>query len=31
MYYLKKRAVAFCDKMVINVINTVGHYLALFL
>jgi hypothetical protein len=27
IYYLKKRAVALCDKMVTDVINTVGYYL----
>jgi hypothetical protein len=31
IYYLKKRAVSLCDKIVVNVINTVRHYLALLL
>jgi hypothetical protein len=28
-HYLEKRIVTFCDKIVTNVINTVGHYLDL--
>jgi hypothetical protein len=28
-YYLEKRIVALCDKIVTDVINTVGHYLNL--
>jgi hypothetical protein len=31
MYYLKKGIVALCDKIVIDVIDTVGYYLALLL
>jgi hypothetical protein len=29
IYYLEKGAVALCDKMVTDVINTIGYYLAL--
>jgi len=29
MYYLKKGVISLCDKMIIDVMNTVGHYLAL--
>jgi hypothetical protein len=28
-HYLKKETVALCDKIIVNVINTVGHYLNL--
>jgi hypothetical protein len=31
MHYLEKGAVALCDKMVADVMNIVGHYLALLL
>ena len=30
-YYLKKGSVADCDLIVIKVVNTVGHYIYLFL
>jgi hypothetical protein len=31
VYYLKKRNTADCDLMVIKVVNTIGHYIYLFL
>ena len=31
MYYLKKKAVSLCDKMVADVVNIIGYYLALLL
>jgi hypothetical protein len=31
IYYLEKGAISLCDKIVINVINIIGHYLALLL
>jgi hypothetical protein len=31
MYYLEKGAITFCDKIVADVINTIGHYLAFLL
>jgi hypothetical protein len=30
IYYLEKGAMSLCDKMIANVINIIGHYLALF-
>ena len=31
MHYLEKGIMALCDKIVIDVMNLIGHYLALFL